>query len=158
MQPEQLTPKKVRRFLGHTKPVDYCQACQCESFVIDRRFTCCGRHSDLAYVKEVKKKIRRPNASELRDLRAKFERAGCFYCMRPFGIKVKQRGRMIQLRYQLDHILPWSRFHNNGDYNFAAACHVCNFLKGDRIFPSIEATRQWLARAWLDKGYKVIGY
>ncbi len=78
----------------------------------------------------------------------------CFYCFRPFGSLVIRNNVDIKLKIVWDHIIPVSFSQDNQDSNFAAACQVCNSLKGKKLFKSIEEIREYVKRKWREKGYE----
>lgn len=78
----------------------------------------------------------------------------CFYCERGFGAKVWRGSNFIELRVEWDHMVPYSFNQNNGASNFVAACRVCNALKSDRMFQSVDAAKVYLNAAWKEKGYE----
>jgi len=40
--------------------------------------------------------------------------------------------------FEVDHILPWSWNHDDGDNNLIACCTDCNAIAGTKIFSSLE--------------------
>lgn len=62
--------------------------------------------------------------------------------------------RKITIQY--DHVVPWV-FSNNDDLdNFVAACNVCNMIKNDRIFPTIDKLREWILWKREDMNYEIL--
>jgi 5-methylcytosine-specific restriction endonuclease McrA len=77
----------------------------------------------------------------------------CIYCERRFGSVVFRNGKMITLKPQWEHILAFAYSHDNRLSNFAAACQVCNGLKQDLIFHSLEEIKVYLLNKWSEKGF-----
>lgn len=127
-----------------------CPLCGETSLVIKGKSACCGAEvEDLpsAYKRMSETSgIRRLPPLRLR--RAVIEAQGgrCFYCERHFGSSVVRRGRLILLRLEWDHKVPFSFDGNNSPANFVASCHVCNAIKNDRCFQTIEEARSFLQR------------
>lgn len=61
----------------------------------------------------------------------------CAYCAVPFGSVVRKRGRLILTAVQFDHMVPLAWTQTNPDDNWAAACNICNQLKGALLFRTI---------------------
>jgi len=78
----------------------------------------------------------------------------CLYCGRRFGARVRCHGRTIRLRVEFDHMVPRTFAMDGAERNIAAACHVCNQLKGARCFASLEEARVLLHLAWGAHGYE----
>lgn len=92
---------------------------------------------------------------KLRLRQAQLEAQGhrCLYCLRTFGSFSSRWGRLLRLRVHWDHMVPYAYNQDNRAANFAAACQVCNLLKGDRCFGTIEEARVYLATRRETKGY-----
>ena len=77
----------------------------------------------------------------------------CLYCERKFGSTLWKGNREIHLCITWDHSVPLAYSHSNQQANFVAACHICNAIKGSRIFSSIEEIRIHVAQRRKEKGY-----
>ena len=69
----------------------------------------------------------------------------CLYCDHRFGHAVLDGTRLIQLRIEWDHFVPYSFNQDNHGRNFVASCQVCNRIKRDRIFGTVEEVRAFVA-------------
>jgi len=68
----------------------------------------------------------------------------CLYCGLPFGTIVEYRGETTQTPVG-DHFIPWSLSSDTSSDNLVVCCQVCNTLKSDTVFRSVEeATRNLL--------------
>jgi hypothetical protein len=96
----------------------------------------------------------------------------CAYCRLPFGVFVwpRRMGRFdprgyyhptsyagIALRLEWDHFVPFTYSAANPETGFLPTCHLCNGLKADSMFRTIEGVREaiepkWLARYELASG------
>ena len=79
----------------------------------------------------------------------------CFYCGLPFGEYVYRRGRLVLLGVQYDHVVPYSWEHNNSSNNLVAACQVCNGIKSNLMFETIEDAQSYVLARWTQKGYRL---
>jgi len=134
----------------------FCPECETTAIVIDGRLKCCG----LPFSKEPKeiKRICTPDGS--RRLSAKVKKEilqqqdyRCAYCWKPFGDYVKRKGRMVKLVVHFDHQIPFSYVRETKAHNILAACHVCNGLKSDHIFQTLDDVRIFLIDRRAEKGY-----
>lgn len=81
----------------------------------------------------------------------------CAYCQVIFGSVVRRPGHDSEVtRLELDHIVPvsWSG-HEGGEVDVVASCQVCNGLKGDRLFDSVDNARRHIDRLWVRAHYVV---
>jgi len=76
----------------------------------------------------------------------------CLYCSRQFGSVVWRGRQRSTLRINWDHMVPYSYSRNNTTGNFAAACQICNGIKGAIMFESIEKARVHINGRWKEKG------
>lgn len=133
----------------------FCQECQSTAIVLDGRLQCC----DVPFQEKPDRWKRISEASELRKkppaevkaaiLEAQEDR--CIYCERRFGSWVRRRGApqrvglAIRLCVTWDHFVPFSFVRSNPDENFVAACQVCNGIKRDRLFGTVDEARVYIA-------------
>jgi hypothetical protein len=69
----------------------------------------------------------------------------CLYCGQELG-SIRFRGaEPITLRLHWDHRIPYAYARNNYDYNYVAACHICNVIKGSRVFESLDEAQAALS-------------
>jgi 5-methylcytosine-specific restriction endonuclease McrA len=77
----------------------------------------------------------------------------CFYCGVTFENFRFRNGKPIKIRIHWDHQLPYAYSQNNKASNFVAACHVCNGIKSDHVFKTVEEVQIYLADKRKLKGY-----
>lgn len=70
----------------------------------------------------------------------------CLYCLLPFGSEVRWKHRRRTLRAEIDHLVPVAWKDDNRTSNLAAACQVCNSVKADGMYDTIEAARDAIAQ------------
>lgn len=80
----------------------------------------------------------------------------CLYCELPIGARVKRNGKTVPLTAHWDHFVPYSYLAQNPDANWVLSCQVCNGIKSDRIFKSVEEARAVIFRAREAKGFEPI--
>ncbi len=135
-----------------------CPKCSDWSLVLDGRTLCCDeRLADT----EPPEKFRRMSEPEfrrkiprLKERQAILEEQGnrCFYCDRRFGSHVWRGLRRLVVRLAWDHLLPYSMTANNYAHNFVAACSICNGLKSNHVFHTIEEARIYVQAKAAEKG------
>lgn len=135
----------------------FCLNCQSFSFVLDDVLACCGIPPSLppnCYKRESQPHVKR-RLPPLRHRQAKHaEQEGrCFYCDRTLGSYVFRGGRTVKLRIHWDHQVPFAYSQNNAGHNFVASCHVCNGIKSDRLFQTVEEARVFIETERRGKGY-----
>ncbi|MFD3814968.1 hypothetical protein ACFWRZ_07870 [Streptomyces rubiginosohelvolus] len=83
----------------------------------------------------------------------------CLYCELPIGSKVhrsatrRHRAGMVILVANWDHFVPYSYLQSNPSANWVLACHVCNGIKSDAMYPSVDAAREAILPKRLAKGF-----
>jgi hypothetical protein len=135
----------------------YCPNCDAVSFVKNGKFVCC----DTALLGEPKKFHRETVAPQHRKTPPKAEKDRildeqedrCLYCGVRFESTRFRHGKLFRIKVNWDHQLPYVFSQNNATSNFVAACHVCNGIKSNRVFKTIEEAQVYLAGKRKQKGY-----
>jgi hypothetical protein len=135
----------------------YCHHCGGYYFVLEGRLSCCGSiGSDLPerYKRETEAEQRRRLPS-IADRRRKLEEQGnqCLYCERRFGAVIFRWSRPVKLALNWDHMVPYAYSQNNSGSNFAAACQICNGLKRDLCFATLDDAKIYLQPKRSQSGY-----
>jgi hypothetical protein len=88
----------------------------------------------------------------------------CAYCRLPFGLLVWRRGvgtvkdggtyyatryGALTLHVEWDHFVPFAYSASNRSDWFVPACQLCNHIKNDRIFRTIEGAREAIEPSWI---------
>jgi len=88
--------------------------------------------------------------------RIKDEQDGhCYWCGRLFGEIYEKNNKIMRLRINYDHKIPFSFCKSNHEDNFVGACNVCNTFKSSMVFDDEKICRDYLLRKWdkdLSKG------
>ena len=136
----------------------FCLNCHDYAFVVDEKFTCCGEKIQKPDVEITKREIepvekRKRISNTLKNQILGEQKFCCLYCEKPFGSYVKKQGKTIKLKINFDHIIPFAFSHNNFKYNFIAACQICNYIKSDLYFSTLEEAKIYILTKQKNKGY-----
>lgn len=90
-------------------------------------------------------------------LRRALERQGniCLYCQIPIGTEILRGSRIVRLRRNFDHFVPHSYISRNPDADFVIACHVCNYVKCNNMFTTIDEARAYVLPKREQLGYEL---
>lgn len=79
----------------------------------------------------------------------------CLYCNHKIGSGIERRGKAVQLRAQYDHFVPFAYSRRNPRDGFILACHVCNNIKGPRLFVTVQDATDFIRVERDRRGYVV---
>lgn len=79
----------------------------------------------------------------------------CVYCTLPFGSVVSYRGETVQTPVG-DHFIPFSQSGATRVDNLVVSCQVCNSIKADQLFDSIEHASRYILVRRMEK--KIVTY
>jgi 5-methylcytosine-specific restriction endonuclease McrA len=135
----------------------YCFNCRQFAFIIDGHMACCrkvveGDATRLRRMVQAEQKRRRPSPYQRKQQIEKQE-GKCLYCELDLDGYVFRNGRASRITIHWDHVVPYSYSQDNGASNFVAACHVCNGIKHDLIFQTLEEARAYVHLKRKEKGY-----
>jgi 5-methylcytosine-specific restriction endonuclease McrA len=138
-------------------PKGYCPSCQMWAFIIDGKLRCCGKPYSAPPTK-IKREIepefrrRRPGIAAQRAI---LDEQGhvCLYCGQMFGIMKHRRDKTVKLRLVWDHLHPYVSTADNHSGNFVAACQICNGIKSDHIYHTLDEARLHIQLRREEKGY-----
>lgn len=130
----------------------FCNRCEGYAFVRDGRITCCetpapepsGESRRLSAPDSYRKRLSPSKKAQA----LKAQSGACFYCERQIGSHVMKNGRPVALQLEWDHLVPYSYSQDNTDYNYVAACHMCNGWKTDMVFQTVDEAKVYLAAKW----------
>ena len=137
---------------------EYCFRCHRHAFVSDGKLACCGSPSDFETTKskrmsEAQDRRKGPNA-ETRRVILELQGNRCLYCDLLFASAVERKGRLIFLKVNWDHFVPFAYSQNNYAYNFVAACQICNGIKGSMTFKTLEDAKAYVIAVRILKGVR----
>jgi hypothetical protein len=84
------------------------------------------------------------------------QRGCCLYCLLPLDGWIYHGVNSIDLTLNWDHMKPYVYLRDNPDDNWAAACQICNSIKNDLHFATLEEARRYIAERRDELGYKAI--
>lgn len=105
--------------------------------------------------------VTRPRIPAILKHRILVEQGGlCLYCLSPFGSYYRNaKTNEVQiLKLTWDHMVPYEYTRTHKETNLAAACHICNTLKGSMMFNTVEKAREYLNDAWDKKHLAVVTF
>lgn len=119
-----------------------CPQCRLFAFVINGTMQCCG-----CRVEKMPETFARKRGSETQQKRSAISLGTktailsaqnylCFYCA-------------TDLHYasiEFDHLVPWSYGGNSKMRNLVASCHVCNAIKGSKVFSTTQEARRHIRK------------
>lgn len=79
----------------------------------------------------------------------------CAYCNLPFGSVVSYRGETVQTPVG-DHFTPFSHSGATRVSNLVVSCQICNGIKSDQLFESIEHASRFILVRRMEK--KIVTY
>ena len=138
-------------------PRGKCPKCGRQSFIIDENFVCCGERAgkiNKFYKSESAAENRRytPSINTKKEI-LQNQNYRCIYCEKSFDGYVWRKGKGIKLKVAWDHFLPFCFSYNNHETNFLAACQICNGIKSDLVFDSIQEAQTYIQTKREEKGY-----
>jgi 5-methylcytosine-specific restriction endonuclease McrA len=127
-----------------------CPICKEYNIVIDGVLTCCKTKLETKRVHSFTKRETNPRqqrknlpVSEKQRI-LKEQNYSCIYCTEKFGSYVARIDKVIKVRAHFDHVIPYSFAQNNHKNNFVAACSICNGIKHDFVFETLEEARKYI--------------
>jgi 5-methylcytosine-specific restriction endonuclease McrA len=84
------------------------------------------------------------------------QRGICPYCSIAFHSPEYRRGRMVRKTINIDHEEPWSFGHQDSLENLVACCSICNNIKSDFIFKTLDEARTYIHFKRKQKGYSTV--
>ena len=136
----------------------YCDKCKIMALVVNKKKQCCGRDFRGDPPKRSKRMTetegprKGPGQRNAKEILEKQD-GRCFYCNRLIRSYVTRKGILVKLEIEWDHVIPYSYLQSSHPSGFVAACHICNGLKSDFIFRTLEEAQIYLYDAWGRKGY-----
>lgn len=80
----------------------------------------------------------------------------CLYCDLRIGSIIRRFGSPVSLRLNWDHFVPYAYGQTNAESNWVAACHVCNGIKGCRMFDTVTDAQAYIRGRRAAKGYETV--
>lgn len=126
-----------------------CPGCGDWSLVVDGVALCCDIACDpdpQRWKRVVEPEFKRalPSAEERRAALWRQDNR-CLYCDALFGSFIFRKKRHTRVMVRWDHFVPFSYCADNSDTNFVAACQICNGIKSDKMFQTVQEARNYIA-------------
>lgn len=138
----------------------YCPDCQRYAFLVDGIKQCCETEQEFngtRYKIESSVQEKRRSLYKKRFLEKSIEQNGkCYYCEYPFSQAFIRKNKIIILRIEVDHFIPYSYNCNNKALNFVLACHICNGIKSNKFFNTKEEAQEYIWARRNEKKYEPI--
>ena len=80
----------------------------------------------------------------------------CLYCQLPFGTVVSTRTGDKTQTPVADHYVPVAWYNMRSEDNIVAACQICNTLKADILFESVQEAWRYIAQKRVAKRIHVV--
>ena len=140
---------------------EYCIHCRQYSLLSDGKLTCCGTPTNFDTTRskrmsQAQDRRKGPNAAERQTI-LELQSNRCLYCDVLFNSAVERKGRLIFLKVNWDHFVPFAYSQNNYAFNFVAACQICNGIKGSMTFRTVEEARVYIVAVRTLKGIREDG-
>lgn len=133
-------------------PRGLCPSCNDWSLIIDGKYTCCKTKvvDETKGIRRMTQGVLRrskPSGKEQVSLLLMF-RYRCSYCERKFGSHIWLNGKIVEIKLEWDHVVPFVYNQDNDVTNFRPACHVCNRWKHSQMFDTIEEIKEYVLSKW----------
>lgn len=137
---------------------EFCPKCGYEAFVIAGKFSCCDRpvspKDPDGWRVHINIKNRERVPSEIQRAILESQDNKCLYCQNEFGSSVLREKELVHLNVCWDHKCPFSLSTDNSYPNIAAACQICNSIKGSKVHVTLEETRRHIKARRKALGYE----
>lgn len=161
MNKKKVIKGKHYAYYGEIKMVRaYCPDCQQNALVIRGKLACCDNYpkkksNDFEVMCSTKKKRMRPSKT-VKDRIFKIQGNKCLYCGVEYGTPYyyKKKERYTHINY--DHLVPFSYTQSNPKNNWVGACNICNGIKSNKMFDTIEDVLHYVETRRKEKGYEYL--
>ena len=132
-----------------------CPECGDTSFVINGKSACCNIPIKIninKFQNMIQGNIRKgkPN-KDIRKNLLEIQQNACAYCRHTFGTIYIRKNVTYRLKINWDHFVPYSFIQANDKLGWVAACNVCNNIKSNSIFASIEEVVKYVSKKIINK-------
>lgn len=139
-------------------PRIYCGKCKDYCLVIKGIKQCCDEPIEYEFTNKSKvicepQQIRKRPPKKERDLLWVLQKGKCLYCDKKIGTIYERNGKILFTKECYDHYIPYSFSFDNRKTNFVLACHICNGIKSNKMFNTVEEVREYVFIRREKKGY-----
>lgn len=137
----------------------YCESCKGSTIVLEGIKQCCEGAADdiLSEEEEIMvspRSIRKSLSQKRKKEILKKQDNKCLYCDLPFGTPYLRKNVFCLTRVNWDHLVPFSYTQTSGKTDFVASCNICNLIKSDKMFKTVEDARRHIQQRRIEKGYE----
>lgn len=134
-----------------------CPDCKGTAIILEGLYQCCDKPvevkpKEFLRLSESIGKRHKPNKKTKEYLLA-IQGNACLYCEKSFNSFTYRNYKPVKLKLNWDHLIPYSYNQNNWHENWCAACHICNGIKSNKMFETIEECRNYINMIREKKGY-----
>jgi hypothetical protein len=126
----------------------HCKKCKDYAFIIDKTFTCCnssvdGKINKYKRMSDASGIRRKPNVKIQMNI-LNNQRNKCKYCDIEFGELYFKSNKPFISRVHWDHLVPFSYLQENPYGNWIASCNICNSIKSNKVFETIQEVKDYV--------------
>lgn len=135
----------------------YCGRCRGTTIVVDGKKNCCLEtvsdinYNKIEYISEPRRRRKQPPKKEKAFLK-ETQKNKCIYCGIEIGGLYKRRSKYIISQPNYDHYVPFSFSFNNKKTNFVLSCNICNAIKSNKMFNTLEEAIKYVEDIRKKKG------
>ena len=78
----------------------------------------------------------------------------CLYCDKEFGTPYERNNKVRFTKVHYDHLIPYSYSQSCDNKDFVASCNICNHIKYNLMFDTVEEVFRYVEYNRKKKGYK----
>ncbi len=134
----------------------YCKSCKCTAFILDGRKLCCDElvteelHKKRQRIVPASQPRKKPSIKRQREI-IDIQGDKCLYCNTEFGVPYWHNHKLRFTKRNWDHFIPFSYIRANRD--FVLSCNICNSIKSNLMFESVEEVKVYVEYCRKKKGY-----
>lgn len=121
----------------------YCEECKGMTLVLDDKKLCCDMPAPKKSIKQEEIIVspdgrrKKPSLKRQKEILEKQDNK-CLYCNNKFGTAYFRDGKLKLTKLHWEHLVPFSYTQRSSDKDFIASCNVCNLIKSDKVFETVE--------------------
>jgi len=137
----------------------YCHSCKGYAFVIDGKLLCCNKPilENLGPKNKIMSgathKRKKPSMDQKNAI-LRLQGNRCLYCNKQYGTPYIHDKKLRFTYICYDHFTPFSYTQHSKDTEFVGSCNVCNSIKNNKIFATIEDAVRYIDYKRRKKGYE----
>ena len=137
----------------------YCLKCKGMTLVRDGMKLCCDRPIEEKPTTKIRRMIeggqRKRPTKEVQNKILELQNNRCLYCGELFGTPYMRNNKILYTKLHFDHLIPYSYSLEN-KYNFVGTCNICNGIKSNKMFDTVEEVYHYVIYTRKKKGIEFI--